>query len=91
MLLFFAFLALVRAQAAFPDCVNGPLKNNTVCNTSASTKDRASALVAALTNEEKFNLTGSNSPGVPRLGLPAYEWWQEALVWSASSELSDAR
>lgn len=85
MLLLFAFLALDSiAQAAFPDCVNGPLKNNTVCNTSASTGARASALVAALTLEEKFNQTGNAAPGVPRLGLPAYQWWQEALVRSSS-------
>jgi beta-D-xylosidase 4 len=27
----------------------------------------------------------SNAPGVPRLGLPAYEWWSEALHGVASS------
>jgi beta-D-xylosidase 4 len=32
-------LALLWASgvyAVFPDCVNGPLKNNTICNVSAS-------------------------------------------------------
>jgi beta-D-xylosidase 4 len=76
-----AFLALLAApaaaQAIFPDCVNGPLANNTVCDTSASAADRAAALVAALTIDEKFNLTGNTSPGVPRLGLPAYQWWRK--------------
>ena len=71
--------SLVQAQL-FPDCVNGPLANNTVCNTNASVTARAEALVAALTLEEKFNLTGNTSPGVPRIGLPSYQWWQEALV-----------
>ncbi|KAL2432685.1 putative exo-1,4-beta-xylosidase bxlB [Exophiala dermatitidis] len=82
------FLALLAAPAAadlFPDCVRGPLSNNTVCNTNASVADRAKALVAALTNEEKFNLTGNTSPGVPRLGLYSYQWWQEALHGVASS------
>ncbi|ORY59062.1 beta-glucosidase [Pseudomassariella vexata] len=69
----------------FPDCVNGPLASNTVCDTTASIVDRAKALVAAFTTEEKFQLVGSTSPGVPRLGLPSYEWWQEALHGVASS------
>jgi beta-D-xylosidase 4 len=65
------------ASALFPDCASGPLSNNTVCDTSASVSDRAKALVAVLTIEEKLNLTGNTSPGVPRLGLPAYQWWRE--------------
>ncbi|KAK6833795.1 hypothetical protein PG987_008489 [Apiospora arundinis] len=69
----------------FPDCQTGPLSSNAVCNTKASVADRAKALVAALTIEEKIALTGSTSPGVPRLGLPSYEWWQEALHGVASS------
>lgn len=66
-----------RTAALFPDCENGPLANNTICDTNASVADRARALVAELTVEEKFNLTGNTSPGVPRLGLPAYQWWRE--------------
>ncbi|KAF7514945.1 hypothetical protein G7054_g14873 [Neopestalotiopsis clavispora] len=84
-----ALSLLVSGAAAaghlFPDCVNGPLSNNTVCDTSASVLDRAKALVAVLTTAEKFQLVGSTSPGVPRLGLPSYEWWQEALHGVASS------
>lgn len=72
-----AVLAASASAALFPDCENGPLSNNTVCDTSASVLDRAQALVNVLTNDEKFNLTGSNSPGVPRLGLPSYVWWSE--------------
>ncbi|KAH0151170.1 1,4-beta-D-xylosidase, partial [Aureobasidium melanogenum] len=73
------------AQGGFPDCVNGPLSNNTVCDKSADPVARAKALVAAFTVAEKLNLTGNNSPGVPRLGLPVYQWWQEALHGVASS------
>lgn len=49
-------LALARSAIAYgyPDCVNGPLKNNTVCNTSASPTQRAAALVAAMTIDEKL-------------------------------------
>ncbi|KAH7029764.1 beta-glucosidase [Microdochium trichocladiopsis] len=74
----------------FPDCAKGPLSNNTVCNTSAGITERARALVAAFTNEEKFDLVNNASPGVPRLGLPSYQWWlclptEEALHGLASS------
>ena len=66
-------LALLAApavsQALFPDCVNGPLSNNTVCDASASVSDRARAFVNELTTAEKINLTGNTSPGVPRLGI----------------------
>lgn len=46
---------------------------------------RAKALVAILTTAEKINATVSTSPGVPRLGLPPYEWWNEALHGVAKS------
>ena len=71
--------------ALFPDCKNGPLKNNLVCNPSASVQDRARALVKALKTAEKFTLTGHQSPGVARLGIPEYPWWNEALHGVASS------
>jgi beta-D-xylosidase 4 len=74
-----ALVAGALSSHLFPDCQAGPLANNTVCDTTASIAARAGALVAALTNEEKFNLTGNTSPGVPRLGLPSYQWWRESI------------
>ena len=72
---------LVTAVAAheYPDCSSEPLSNNSVCDTSLSARERAQALVNAMNIEEKLNLTHNNSPGVPRLGLPTYNWWGEAL------------
>lgn len=75
--LLFSTLVSIAASAGFPDCRNGPLANNTVCDARASVAERAKALVAILTVDEKFNLTGNTSPGVPRLGLPSYQWWRE--------------
>jgi beta-glucosidase len=40
---------------------------------------RVSVLLGELTVEEKISLLGYNSPGVSRLGIPAYNWWNEAL------------
>ena len=40
---------------------------------------RADDLIQQLTTEEKINLLLYNSPGVDRLGIPKYNWWNEAL------------
>ncbi|PCH44282.1 glycoside hydrolase family 3 protein [Wolfiporia cocos MD-104 SS10] len=85
-LLALSTLALAgQAFASFPDCATGPLANNTVCDTSATPIERATALISLFTFEEKVNNTGNTSPGVPRLGLPAYQWWQEGLHGVAES------
>src|ERR1700742_536534 len=65
---------------SFPDCVNGPLKTNLVCNTTAAPLDRAQALISLFTIDELVNNTQNEAGGVPRLGLPQYQWWSEALV-----------
>lgn len=40
---------------------------------------RVKDLISRLTLEEKISLLGYNSQAVPRLGIPAYNWWNEAL------------
>ena len=40
---------------------------------------RVSDLLSKLTLEEKISLLGYNSKAVPRLSIPAYNWWNEAL------------
>ncbi|KAL2173084.1 glycoside hydrolase family 3 protein [Thermothelomyces heterothallicus CBS 202.75] len=74
-----ALVVPARGGVTYPDCVNGPLKSNTVCDTSASAGARAAALVSVLNNNEKLTNLVNNSPGVSRLGLSAYQWWNEAL------------
>ncbi|TLD36740.1 beta-xylosidase [Venturia nashicola] len=76
---------LTPVLAAFPDCLNGPLRNETICNEASDPLTRATSLIELFTLAEKLNNTGSESPGVPRLGLPPYTWWQEALHGVASS------
>ncbi|HEX3385546.1 MAG TPA: glycoside hydrolase family 3 N-terminal domain-containing protein, partial [Mucilaginibacter sp.] len=41
--------------------------------------ERVKDLVSKLTVEEKVSLLGYNSKAVPRLGIPAYNWWNEGL------------
>jgi beta-glucosidase len=40
---------------------------------------RAAAIVARMTLEEKVLQMQSTAPAIPRLGVPAYNWWNEAL------------
>ncbi|MBN1566611.1 MAG: glycoside hydrolase family 3 C-terminal domain-containing protein [Acidobacteria bacterium] len=40
---------------------------------------RVDDLVGRMTLEEKISQTVNNAPAIDRLGIPAYEWWNEAL------------
>lgn len=42
-------------------------------------KIRAKELVASMTLEERASQLTYNSPAIERLGIPAYNWWNEAL------------
>ena len=42
-------------------------------------EQRAEDLLSRLTLEEKTKLMMNGSPAIPRLGIPAFEWWSEAL------------
>jgi beta-glucosidase len=44
-----------------------------------SFEERARDLVSRLTLEEKAALMQHDNPAIPRLGIPAYDWWNEAL------------
>ena len=41
--------------------------------------ERVHDLVSRLTLQEKVSLLGYNSKAIPRLGIPAYNWWNEGL------------
>ena len=48
-------------------------------NPAISTEQRVNDLLNRLTTDEKISLLLYNSPGVERLGIPTYNWWNEAL------------
>ncbi len=48
-------------------------------NPSLPTEDRVSDLVSVMTLEEKAHQLVYTAPAIPRLGIPAYNWWNEAL------------
>lgn len=51
-------------------------------------KEKARELVKAMSLEEKVSQLRYESPAIPRLGLPAYNWWNEALHGVARAGLS---
>ena len=48
-------------------------------DTTLSFEERAAALVAEMTLEEKAAQMQNGAPAIERLGVPAYDWWNEAL------------
>lgn len=45
----------------------------------AKADEQAAALVAQLTLQEKVDQLVNTAPAIPRLGIPAYNWWTESL------------
>ncbi|MEJ0098381.1 MAG: glycoside hydrolase family 3 C-terminal domain-containing protein [Pseudomonadota bacterium] len=62
-------LALVAAAADTPAYLD----------TQRSFEARAADLVSRMTLEEKVAQMQNTAPAIPRLNLPAYDWWNEAL------------
>ena len=48
-------------------------------NPALPVEERVNDLVGRMTLEEKISQTLNNAPAIERLGIPAYEWWNEAL------------
>ncbi|WNJ16574.1 glycoside hydrolase family 3 C-terminal domain-containing protein [Pontibacter sp. G13] len=48
-------------------------------DTSLPIEERAELLVSQMTNEEKISQLKNQAVGIPRLGVPSYNWWNEAL------------
>jgi len=62
-----------------PLCHTSPLCQHTVCDTSLPIADRIASLLSEMTLDEKIANTVNAADGVGRLGLPGYDWWNEAL------------
>src|SRR5215211_5478312 len=48
-------------------------------NTRLPFEQRVNDLVSRLTLEEKVAQMLNSAPAIPRLGIPAYDWWNEVL------------
>lgn len=52
-------------------------------NTALTAQERAEALVGMMTTEEQASQLLTDAPAIPRLGIPAYHWWNEGLHGTA--------
>src|SRR5262245_39359181 len=48
-------------------------------DTSLGFEARAADLVSRMTTDEKISQVMNDAVAIPRLGVPAYEWWNECL------------
>ncbi len=55
-------------------------------NASLSSEERAKDLISRLTLEEKAALLVDESEAIPRLGIPKFNWWSEALHGLANND-----
>ena len=77
----FALLCAVSASAQYQGYVRVQTRNRDYrfYNPSLSPKERAAEVVKLLTLEEKAAQMLDKAPAIERLGIPAYNWWNEAL------------
>ena len=96
-LAFASVMALVFASAAQappstygPGPCDGKWQGAAWCDCTLPFRERAAAIVANLTIKEKAGLFVNEAEPVPRLELPAYNWWSEALHGVARDGLATA-
>eukprot|EP00850_Spirogloea_muscicola_P007060 SM000035S13040 [mRNA] locus=s35:66691:73261:+ [translate_table: standard] len=79
--------ALPGSGAATYACGPGPSASTryAFCDKRLPIAARVHDLIARMTLAEKVSQLGSTSPPVPRLGIAAYQWWNEALHGVAKS------
>ncbi|MGD0003203.1 MAG: glycoside hydrolase family 3 C-terminal domain-containing protein [Anaerolineaceae bacterium] len=58
---------------------NSPAKQPVYLDPSRPVAERVEDLLSRLTLEEKISQMVNGCPGIPRLGIPAYDYWNEAL------------
>ncbi|KAG6438178.1 hypothetical protein SASPL_103115 [Salvia splendens] len=80
----FLLLSLPRGGDSAPppfscDSADPKTKSFKFCQKSLPIAQRARDLVSRLTLDEKISQLVDSSAAIPRLGIPAYQWWSEAL------------
>lgn len=70
----FCFCAILAATQSVQGQATYPFRD-----TSLPIEERVNDLVSRLTLSEKVRMMKHQSPAIERLGVPAYNWWNEAL------------
>src|ERR1700683_1001322 len=71
-------LMFLAALAAFAQTASAP-DNAPYLNPDLAAEKRAADLVSRMTLDEKVLQMQNSAPAIPRLNIPAYDWWNEAL------------
>ncbi|XAR62177.1 Non-reducing end alpha-L-arabinofuranosidase [Bertholletia excelsa] len=75
-----ALLRVDSAQLQFPCDPSDPsTKTYSFCDSTLPIAQRAQDIVSRLTLDEKVAQLIDQAASIPRLGIPAYEWWSEGL------------
>ncbi|MGO8758269.1 MAG: glycoside hydrolase family 3 C-terminal domain-containing protein [Terracidiphilus sp.] len=82
-----AVLALVSLASEYSSAQQAAQEERVSCgaqacpylNPALAPEERAKDLVGRMTLEEKVSQMLDVAPAIPRLGVPAYNWWNEAL------------
>lgn len=77
------FLSRTRVPHRLALALSLLLAGHAAAMDAAQADQRAAQLVARMTLEEKIAQLQSSAPAIPRLGVPAYDWWNEGLHGSA--------
>src|ERR1017187_8062341 len=75
----FAFPVVLGAASFVAAFAQVPNSSPAYLNPKLSPEARAHDLVSRLTLEEKVSQMGSAAAAIPRLNVPAYNYWNEAL------------
>ncbi|MCX6150919.1 MAG: glycoside hydrolase family 3 C-terminal domain-containing protein [Ignavibacteriales bacterium] len=79
----FLFLLIISIGQVSAQQESPPFKNPNL-----SIEERVNDLVARMTLEEKISQMIYTAPAIDRLGIPAYNWWNEALHGVARNGLA---
>ncbi len=77
MLKHLTYILILTASLLFP--LTSTAQQYTFQDTSLDIDARVNDLIGRLSMDEKLSLMEHRNPAIPRLGLKAYSWWNEAL------------
>ena len=82
--LFFLLIIILSAESFFSSAQQSS-SSFAFRNPSLPVEERVNDLVTRMTLQEKADQLLYTAPAIPRLGIPAYNWWNEALHGVARS------
>ena len=72
-------LAVTLASSLAAASIGQEARNAPYLDPALTPELRATDLVSRMSLEEKVLQMQNTAPAIPRLGIPAYNWWNEAL------------